>query len=530
MARMRGYDFGGLALLAWALLAWVPAGMEGADRAEGAADLEAIPADGAGMATIRVADLWQHDLVKPLREKLGKEAGEAAAAMEKGLGAAPEQIERLTLLAPAPAPGEVILVGLAKPYDKAKVAAVAGKEAKEETFKGRALFVGPMGRSSVLLLGPRAYAIGEANAVRSLLEQAAAKRDGPLAEARRLAAGKHALVAALNVPALATQVPGLPGEVEALQPLLEAKSVTLTADLDTEARADLWLTFADAAEAKKGAKALREGVKMATAAVVQGKKGLAKSPELAPLGKLFDQALSLLEDVAVEQDGATVRAATKAKIDVAALLPIWVEAVQKQRGAAGRAQSTNNLRQIALAMHNYHDTYGQFPPRAAFGKDGKPLLSWRVLILPFIEENKLYGEFHLDEPWDSEHNKKLLAKMPKVYAVPGQKETDATHYQGFYGKGAFFEGRKGLRITEFVDGTSNTIMIVEAPGTVPWTKPEDLPYDPAKPLPKLVGVREGGFLASFCDGSVHFLKATLKPKTLHALIGRNDGEIIPEDF
>src|SRR5438093_7201056 len=81
-----------------------------------------------------------------------------------------------------------------------------------------------------------------------------------------------------------------------------------------------------------------------------------------------------------------------------------------------RQTSVNNLKQLALAMHNYHDTYGHLPPAALKNKKGKPLLSWRVALLPFVEEDKLYKEFRLDEPWDSAHNKKLLAKMPKLFA------------------------------------------------------------------------------------------------------------------
>ena len=86
--------------------------------------------------------------------------------------------------------------------------------------------------------------------------------------------------------------------------------------------------------------------------------------------------------------------------------------------AARRAQSMNNLKQFALAMHNYHDTNGKFPAASSFDKDGKPLLSWRVHVLPYLEQAELYKQFHLDEPWDSEHNKKLIEKMPNVLASP----------------------------------------------------------------------------------------------------------------
>ena len=78
-------------------------------------------------------------------------------------------------------------------------------------------------------------------------------------------------------------------------------------------------------------------------------------------------------------------------------------------------------------MHNYHDTYGTFPPAATTDGADKPLLSWRVAILPFLEQQPLYEQFHLDEPWDSPHNKTLIEQMPQVYAIPGSptKETRA---------------------------------------------------------------------------------------------------------
>jgi hypothetical protein len=170
-----------------------------------------------------------------------------------------------------------------------------------------------------------------------------------------------------------------------------------------------------------------------------------------------------------------------------------------------------------------------FPPQATYDKNGKPMLSWRVMILPYVEQQNLYNQFHLNEPWDSEHNKKLLAKMPKVYASPQDEKTvtdHTTHYQGFFGKGAIFEGKKGIRIADITDGTANTFLIVEASKAVPWTKPEDIPYDPGKPLPKLGLPGASGFQAVFCDGSVHFISHTIKPMTLRNLITRNDGNVI----
>src|SRR5438270_7091043 len=122
--------------------------------------------------------------------------------------------------------------------------------------------------------------------------------------------------------------------------------------------------------------------------------------------------------------------------------------------------SAGNLKNLALAMHNYIGEYGHFPPAAAYSKDGRPLLSWRVLLLPYLDEDKLFREFKLDQPWDSAHNKKLLARMPEVYAAPRgkTKEAHATFYQVFTGKGTVFEGQRGTRIVDIADGTSNTIL------------------------------------------------------------------------
>jgi len=222
------------------------------------------------------------------------------------------------------------------------------------------------------------------------------------------------------------------------------------------------------------------------------------------------------------------------------LQPAW--SAKGERAAddeAARKQSVDNLKQIALALSNYHDTYAGFPPAAFYGrnkrltKDSKPLLSWRVLILPFLEEFALHRQFKLDEPWDSEHNKKLLAKIPKTYApVRGKTRLPhSTFYQVFTGKTAGFEavsglgGWVGLTSNSFPDGLSNTLLVVEAGEAVPWSKPEDLRYDAKKPLPKLGGLFPDGFHAVFGDrGIVRFIKKKTDEKTLRALITRNGGE------
>jgi RNA polymerase sigma factor (sigma-70 family) len=201
------------------------------------------------------------------------------------------------------------------------------------------------------------------------------------------------------------------------------------------------------------------------------------------------------------------------------------------KAAARRAKSQTNLKMIGLAMHNYHDVNGSFPAPALYARDGKPLLSWRVAILPYLDQHNLYKRFHLDESWDSPHNKTLLPEMPTVYAPVGAlfKEPDATYYQAFVGKGASFEPQRRFRLGEFQDGTSNTLLVVEAAAPVPWTKPEDLPFVPDQALPKLGGLFDGDFNALFGDGSAHFLSKNADQDMLRAAITPAGGEIVDFD-
>lgn len=204
--------------------------------------------------------------------------------------------------------------------------------------------------------------------------------------------------------------------------------------------------------------------------------------------------------------------------------------IERIRTAAWRIRSSNNLKQIAIAMHTYHEVYSHLPSDIA-GREGKPLLSWRVAILPYLEQEDLYRRFKLDEPWDSQHNQRLLAPMPEVYAGPGARTptAGATFYQRFTGPAALFEGNQQRRLLDIRDGLSLTLIAAEAGEPVPWTKPGDLAYDAAKPLPRLGGLFPDGFHAACADASVYYLRKALPDKTLRALITRDGRETIPDE-
>jgi hypothetical protein len=203
------------------------------------------------------------------------------------------------------------------------------------------------------------------------------------------------------------------------------------------------------------------------------------------------------------------------------------------REVAARTLQAGSMKQLVLAMLNYQEDHKSLPPAATWGKEGQPLLSWRVLILPYLEEESLYHKFRLNEPWDSPHNLRLLPLMPRLYANPStyRPGTHRTHYQAFVGKGAAFEGKQGLRLPEdFSDGPSHTILIAEAAEAIPWTKPEDLPYDPAGPLPALGSLSPDFFQVATADGAVLRLGRNVSERTLRDAITRNDGRALGPDW
>ena len=212
------------------------------------------------------------------------------------------------------------------------------------------------------------------------------------------------------------------------------------------------------------------------------------------------------------------------------MVGLLLPAVQAAREAARRTNSMNNMKQILLAMHIYHDAMQKFPDARARNADGKLMLSWRVALLPYLEEGDLYNQFHLDEPWDSEHNLKLVAKMPRVYAdpsVPVLPGTEGlTNYHVPFGDGLLFDAKGPTHFRDVTDGTSNTIAVFEAARPVPWTMPEDAEISEANPAANLSRLRAGIFQVGFADGSVHALGQTIDAMTLWSLFTRAGGEVV----
>ena len=240
--------------------------------------------------------------------------------------------------------------------------------------------------------------------------------------------------------------------------------------------------------------------------------------------RAIDLADGLLERMRITQDSGDFSITSDAPADdlgklLGALTPMFFSA----REGAQRMQASNNLKQIGLAFHNYLDTHQMFVPAVVYSANGVPR-SWRVELLPYLDQQALYERYRKDEPWDSEHNKSLIELMPAVYrtAVDDPSSTNSSYYV-LTGPGTVFDKKIGTRLAEILDGTSNTILAVESRLQIPWTKPEDIPYSDNKPVPKLGGFYKDGFNAVRCDGSVVFISSKIEEPVLRAVITKGDG-------
>ena len=218
---------------------------------------------------------------------------------------------------------------------------------------------------------------------------------------------------------------------------------------------------------------------------------------------------------------------------VPSVLPLLVPAVQQARGAARRVESQNDMKQLMLAMLNYETDHTAFPTAYSKAKNGKPGLSWRVYLLPYLEEQALFKSFHLDEPWDSPHNKKLIEKMPDVFRPNASKAPKGhTVYLAIrHQDGVIATPDKGaVRFRDIQDGSSNTIVMMRVPdaNAVPWTKPDDFEVGANGDLPFAQWAQSGmkQLLVAFCDSSVQSIPITISAKTFRALCTKSGGEVI----
>jgi prepilin-type processing-associated H-X9-DG protein len=259
----------------------------------------------------------------------------------------------------------------------------------------------------------------------------------------------------------------------------------------------------------------------------------------------MDTLASLVENNVVASDEPTVKrragrrpyiVAWTVLVGIAGLLAaVAAVGVVHSVRASRRMECAVRLNRLGLALHYYQEAHGFFPPPALNGPDGTPLLSWRVAVLPHLGYGPLYERFHLGEPWDSPHNRALLAEMPSEFACPGGPGRSAgrTGYRVVvgpptdpYSANTPFEPTRGVDIREITDGTSNTILVFETDALVPWTKPDDLHWARGEPPPRLASRHPGGANVLFADGVARFVASTIAPETLEGLLTINGAEVL----
>jgi hypothetical protein len=190
-----------------------------------------------------------------------------------------------------------------------------------------------------------------------------------------------------------------------------------------------------------------------------------------------------------------------------------------------------------LAVANYHDTYGSFPPAYIADETGKPMHSWRVLLLPFLEQRELYEQYDFREPWDGPNNRKLLSKRPSLYAFHGteREASTTTNYLAVVGRETVWPGDQSLSMAAIGDDPARTILVVENQGgSIPWTEPRDLEFasmnmDVGAAAARGISSRFSPPAVVTAAGYVHTLAPGLAPETLRALLTASGGEQIAVD-
>jgi Protein of unknown function (DUF1559) len=527
------------------------------------ADLALVPADAVGFIRVRAADLWNSDLLATYRQTFAKAGPKALAALDAQFVPKISTFDRVTafllLDAENKEPVPVVVLRFSAPFDQDEVLKAYVPNAEKSEIGGKTIFGSQASDFEMYFPSKQILVFGPPGSLTRYLKHDFPKT-GAMSYGLKLAASGKTVVGSVNLAALPIPPKFLEEVPAEARPLLRAEHLTGSADITSGIKLDFTAGYKNAEDAQAAEKAVKVLAEMGRKELAKvredfekrflGAKGPRPPHDLpeALLSVFAIGALNQVDDLLakpeefVKRNGANLTATlTLPKELVAAAGSIaavgagfLLPAVQKVRSAAARMSSLNNMKQIMLACHAYHDVYGHLPNDIT-DKNGKPLLSWRVAILPFIEQNNLYSQFKLDEPWDSKNNKQWSQVAVKTYLSPlavTPNPAGLTHYQGFVGPGTMFEAGKKIKLTDVFDGTSNPIMFVETADAVEWTKPGGIPFDPKKPLPKLPSA--GGndlILAALCDGSVRTLNMkTLTEKTLKYAIQRDDGNPLGSDW
>ena len=303
-----------------------------------------------------------------------------------------------------------------------------------------------------------------------------------------------------------------------LAPFRKMKMAAGGADVGRKTRVKARVLCETEADAKAAVEAVEQGLEMAKQAMEAQKDRMIQQGQEAA----YVTSMDLFRATKVKAVRKNVDLESVINIDFDALVPM----LESTYAASKRTESMNNLRQTVLALHNYESTFGKFPASVLVHESGKKY-SWRIAILPFIEQKELYDQYDFTQDWNSPHNRQVTSRMPDVFRSDSDDENSTTtSWYLLSGVDGIVDGENSRKFGEIHDGLSNTILAVEAKRNVHWAKPEDIQVSPDRGLPKLGGYYKGGFNAAMGDGSVRFISDKIDPDVLWSLYTASGGEVV----
>jgi len=526
--------------------------------------LAAIPGDAAGFVALDIPAVLKSPLCDELHYALGAIKPAELAAFAKKFPVDPRTIEHVVIVMPtgatvtSPLPdlhptavSALAIIGCSQPLDPAALTKNLSSFYRPKSYRGRVyLFEEESWTGLLILPGNRAFVVGAEDSLIWLIERLEkGEVDGPLSPARAEAVG-HTMFFAVNPAAAVPPNLDLP---PVLKPLAEARRVCIAIDLGKTIKGSVDLHYADAEGAAAGEKAVKATIELGRGKLKEAEASLQAiidkpgdvpgmvGPDEFPkrfLSLIGVGALrrldELLEKLPVERKGTLVRCSAEITVPsggvgVAVVAITGITALGKnanttfQRvgsaigGDPAASQEGIRLKKLATAFDAYHAEHGHYPPAATTAKDGTPLLSWRVALLPYLGEKELYAEFRQNEPWDSLHNKKLIAKLPAVFDQKSiwPRNYGRTKTQVVTGPGTLFDAQK-----ETKKPAQATILALESGDSLPvwWTKPADRPAAPGKPPEVFADYDFSSCWVLFTDGSVKQLFKKDDAKRLPDLI------------
>ena len=522
---------------------------QGADATTAKAEVlgsEYIPIDATLLVEVNVAST----MASPQFAMYPIEVIDAWAKMNLGIHVS--DIEKVRIVVAAPGPGDplfALLVMTSKDVDIRQVSSEFADTTETIQVDRCECYRIPEATGVVMhQKGPRTLVIAAENYLGSVLRSSSASSTrgslARLAESSNSGGNINALASIESVRPLAVGMlqPMLPLIPPPVQPLMEMPqlldAIQITVDIDdiTSGTMKVEMIATDESAAQKAAGLISNGLQIGRQiALAQMINDLdPKDPMANATRKYIERISGLMADaVTPTVDGnrlAIAASPSQGIVMQGALVGMLLPAVQAARQASARMTSANQLKQLGLAMFNYHEVYGEFPGDIK-AKDGTPLLSWRVAILPFLEQNELYREFRRDEPWNSPHNLALAERMPDLLKHPELlTRPNETVYLRPVGPQFLMEGHDAISMGEITDGLSNTIMMVETAGSgsVPWTKPTDLTIDLDNPVLSVSGGTRDGFNVLIADGSVQYVSSDVDAANFKAFLTRNGLEVVPQ--